>query len=109
VEPYLWRADVSVAPLLVARGLQNKVIEALAAGLPVIATRAVVDGLPVETLAGCREADTDTEFAEHLLDLLAMTPEERRTVAARARLDGLSWGLRFAPLKDILTTASRRG
>jgi hypothetical protein len=34
VKPYLWASAVSVAPLFVARGLQNKVLEATAAGLP---------------------------------------------------------------------------
>jgi len=109
VQPYLWRADVSIAPLQVARGFQTKVVEALAAGLPVVATRAVVDGLPVELLPGCQEAETETEFAEHLVDLLAMTAEDRRTRAARARLEGLGWDQQLAPLQDILTRASRRG
>jgi len=36
VREHLWNSAVSVAPLLTARGLQNKVLEALAAGLPVV-------------------------------------------------------------------------
>jgi sugar transferase (PEP-CTERM/EpsH1 system associated) len=108
VQPYLWRADVSIAPLQVARGLQNKVVEALAAGLPVVATRTVIEGLPAETLAGCREANTEAEFAQQVVDLLATTPDDRRALAARARLNGLNWSERLASLRDILTTASQR-
>jgi sugar transferase (PEP-CTERM/EpsH1 system associated) len=108
VQPYLWRADVSIAPLQVARGLQNKVVEALAAGLPVVATRTVIEGLPAETLAGCREANTESEFAQQLVDLLATTPDDRRTLAARARLDGLNWSERLGSLQGILTAASQR-
>ena len=38
VRPYLWSAAVGIAPLLEARGVQNKVLEAVAAGLPVVVT-----------------------------------------------------------------------
>jgi sugar transferase (PEP-CTERM/EpsH1 system associated) len=50
IRRYLWRAAVSVAPLLTARGVQNKVLEAVAAGLPAVVTPAVWDGLPAEVL-----------------------------------------------------------
>jgi glycosyltransferase involved in cell wall biosynthesis len=46
VRPYLWRAAVGVAPLLTARGIQNKVLEMLAAGLPVVTTPTVSAGRP---------------------------------------------------------------
>ena len=46
VRRYLWDSAVSVAPLLTARGMQNKVLEAIAAGLPVVVTTAVSEGLP---------------------------------------------------------------
>ncbi len=46
VRPFLWQAAVSAAPLLVARGVQNKVLEALAAGLPCVVTPPVFEGLP---------------------------------------------------------------
>lgn len=46
--PVPWSASVSVAPLLVARGIQNKVLEAIAAGLPCVVTPQVADGLPPE-------------------------------------------------------------
>src|SRR6185436_3795466 len=38
VRPYLARAAVAVAPMRIARGVQNKVLEAMAAGVPVVAT-----------------------------------------------------------------------
>ncbi len=44
VRPYLARAAVAVAPLRIARGLQNKVLEAMAAAKPVIATPAALAG-----------------------------------------------------------------
>src|SRR5262249_9214108 len=41
VRPYLWSSAVSVAPLLTARGVQMKVLEAVGAGLPAVITSAV--------------------------------------------------------------------
>src|SRR5262249_31425588 len=41
------RATVAVCPVTVKVGIQNKVLEALALGLPVVATRAAVEGLAV--------------------------------------------------------------
>ncbi|MBN2562243.1 MAG: TIGR03087 family PEP-CTERM/XrtA system glycosyltransferase [Phycisphaerae bacterium] len=66
---YLARFRVMVAPLQIARGLQNKVLEAMAMRRPVVATPAVAGGLQVEAghnilVAG--EADT---FAEKVIEL----------------------------------------
>src|SRR5690606_24436539 len=45
VRPYLAHADVAVAPLRIARGTQNKVLEALAMARPVVCTAAAASGL----------------------------------------------------------------
>jgi hypothetical protein len=97
---------VSVAPLFVARGLQNKVLEATAAGLPSIVTSAVLDGLPGEAVPACRRADNESEFVGHILDLLADSPVARRAVAERATLGSLDWAHRLAPLDQILFEAA---
>jgi sugar transferase (PEP-CTERM/EpsH1 system associated) len=107
VQPYLWRAAVSVAPLRLGRGLQNKVLEALAAGLPVVVTPAVLDGLPQTARAGCRTAADPALFADALLDLLRSTPETRRREALRAELDDMTWSERLRPLKGIIAAAAR--
>ncbi len=44
VKPYLILADVFVAPLRIARGLQNKVLEAMASGVPVVASPEAMQG-----------------------------------------------------------------
>src|SRR5262245_1850211 len=48
VRPYLRRAAVSIAPLHIARGVQNKVLEALAMGKAVLASPAAAQGLDVQ-------------------------------------------------------------
>jgi sugar transferase (PEP-CTERM/EpsH1 system associated) len=70
VRPYLAAAAVVVAPLRIARGMQNKVLEGLAAGRPVVATPAALDGIAAqpgrEVLVG---ADAET-FAKAVADVL---------------------------------------
>src|SRR5262249_5585341 len=53
VRAHLWGAAVAAAPLLTARGVQNKVLEAVAAGLPTVVTPVVLDGVPPEVRPGC--------------------------------------------------------
>lgn len=108
VMPFLWNGAVSVAPLRTARGLQNKVLESLAAGLPTVVTRNVYEGLPDAVRPGCRVADTAEPFARHVLDWLAVPPAGRRAIAARADLSGLSWAAQLAPLYDILVEAAQK-
>jgi len=105
VRPYLHTAAVSVAPLRTARGVQNKVLEALAAGLPCIITSPVAAGLPAEVLAGCRTGDTTEEFAAHLTDTLSLPPDERRTMAGAADVAALGWRQRLAPLQSLFEDA----
>jgi polysaccharide biosynthesis protein PslH len=103
---HLWRAAVSVAPLHTARGLQNKVLEALAAGVPVVTTTAVRQGLPDAVASGCAVADEADAFANAVVRLLELTPDQRRTIAAGADLTGLSWQGPRAQLVDVVRAAA---
>ena len=107
VQPYLWRSAVSVAPIMLARGVQNKVLEALAAGLPTVITEAVAQGLPAVALPGCEVRESAESFAEAVVTLLQMTPEERRRRAGAASLDTLSWSETLRPVESILHSAVR--
>jgi sugar transferase (PEP-CTERM/EpsH1 system associated) len=106
VRSHLWNGAVSVAPLMTARGVQNKVLEAIAAGLPAVVTSEVTGGLPPELNAACRVADSPESFARETLSLLALSGRERRAVAAQADLRALSWDARLAPLHEILAAAA---
>jgi sugar transferase (PEP-CTERM/EpsH1 system associated) len=108
VRPFIWRAAVAVAPLLEARGIQNKVLEALAARVPVVTTPAVAAGLPDEVLPGCRVAADPHAYAGAVLDLLSLPPSERRAAADRADLSALGWTERLAPLVPLLEAAASR-
>jgi sugar transferase (PEP-CTERM/EpsH1 system associated) len=105
--PYLWGAALAVAPLLTARGVQNKVLEAVAAGLPVVVTPAVAEGLPEEASTACLVGGGPAAFAGHVVALLGRSPHERRAIATSARLHSLSWEARLAPLPELLAAAAR--
>jgi sugar transferase (PEP-CTERM/EpsH1 system associated) len=105
VRPYLWHAAVSVAPLAVARGVQNKVLEAVAAGLPCVVTPVVADGLPAEALHACRVAAEPDAFARHVIDLLRGTSRTRRAMANAVPVASLSWPARLEGVHRILDDA----
>jgi glycosyltransferase involved in cell wall biosynthesis len=109
VRPYLWRAAVAVAPVRVARGVQNKVLEAAAAGLPIVITSAVAAGLPSEVLPACTVADEPDAFAAAINGLLNRSPAERRAIAQRANLESLTWEKRLGRLPDLLAEAASKG
>ena len=68
--PYLDRAEIFVAPLRMARGVQNKLLEALAMGLPCVASTAAWRGTVVPAAEGILATDDPQEFARNVIDLL---------------------------------------
>jgi sugar transferase (PEP-CTERM/EpsH1 system associated) len=108
VRPYLWDAAVAAAPLLTARGVQNKVLEAVAAGLPVVVTPVVAAGVPEEVRPACDTAAGPSAFAAALIRLLALSPDDRRRRADRADVTSITWERRLGGLRAIVEAAARR-
>ncbi len=69
VRPYLSHAVAAVAPLRLARGVQNKVLEAMAMAKPVIASSPALDGIDTETEYPLR-ADAPTDWVGRIGDVL---------------------------------------
>jgi polysaccharide biosynthesis protein PslH len=107
VRRHLWDSAVSVAPLLTSRGTQNKVLEAVAAGLPTVVTTPVSEGLPAAILCACRIADAPEDFARHVLHLLALPRDQRRLTAQQVDLEPLTWDRQLAAVPAILADAAR--
>jgi sugar transferase (PEP-CTERM/EpsH1 system associated) len=80
--PYLAHADVVVCPLRIARGIQNKVLEAMAAGRPVIASPGAFEGVRAEAGRDLLVADGAPEFSAAILAVLAGVHAD---MGARAR------------------------
>lgn len=70
IRPYLIHARLAVAPLRIARGVQNKVLEALAMGKSVLATSMAVDGLKLPFGLDVRIADTPQAMADFVVQAL---------------------------------------
>ena len=84
VRPYMARARVAVVPLRIARGIQNKILEAMAMQLPVVGTSAAFEGIEAGATDGVAIADEPEAFAREVLKLLADPALcERRSRAAR--------------------------
>lgn len=104
VRPYLRHARAVVAPLRVARGVQNKVLEAMAAGRPVVATSAAAEGVDVEADQHFLRADDSSSFADAVLKLLG-DAALGASVGARARarmIERHTWPAQMARFDEAL-------
>jgi glycosyltransferase involved in cell wall biosynthesis len=106
VKPYLWSATLAAAPLQVARGIQNKVLEAVASGLPCVVTPQVAEGLPAEVTPACLVGESSDTFAAAVLDLLGRSAEQRSRMVATADLSMLAWSARLKALLPLLEQAA---
>ena len=89
VRPYVARAALAIAPLRIARGTQNKILEAMAMGVPVVASSvaaAGVDAVPGEHLF---TADSPQGLCDSIVRLLD-SPAERASLAKAGRARVLS-------------------
>ena len=96
--PWLAAASVCVAPLTLARGVQNKVLEAMAMARPVVATPAAAEGIDHR---GTIHVAEPSAFPDAVAALIA----DPGTLGAEARarvLDGYGWTARLRPLDALL-------
>jgi sugar transferase (PEP-CTERM/EpsH1 system associated) len=110
VRPWLAAADVVVAPLRVARGIQNKVLEAMATGRPVVASPAAFEGIEAEPGRDLIVADGAEAQAGAIRDLLA-DPARGAAIGAAARRrmeEAYRWEARLAPLAALVGLPKRR-
>jgi len=81
---YLFQDDLFVCPLRVGAGVKNKVLEAMAAGMPVVTTPLGCEGLAVTPDEHLVVAETSIEFAEAIVQLVN-NPDRRQILGQRAR------------------------
>jgi polysaccharide biosynthesis protein PslH len=101
---HLNKASISVAPLRIARGIQNKVLEAMALGMPVVGTTCATQGVEGQTERDYLVRDDAESFARAVCELLRR-PDEARDLGLRARKfveANYDWEVVFRPLDDIL-------
>ncbi len=93
VRPYLQHAAVVVAPLRVARGIQNKILEAMAMGRPVVASTACVEAINAQADQELVAASSANDFSRQISALLR-APQRSADVGRAGRqrvLQDYSW------------------
>ncbi len=103
--PWLAAADVVVAPLKRARGVQNKVLEAMAMAKPVVASSAAAEGIDARRGEELIVADSAKAQADAVAGLLA-DPDHAKSIAAAARqrvINRYSWEECLMPLRALVT------
>jgi len=111
VRAYVAHAALSVAPLRVARGIQNKVLEAMAMARPVLVTPQALEGIEAEVGRELLLAADAAQWIEAAASALAGSAAARDALgqAARARvLAAYSWDARLAPLDRMIETPAAR-
>ncbi len=110
VRGWLAAADVVAAPLRIARGVQNKVLEAMAMARPVVASPQAAEGIDARDEEHFLIAADPAREAASILALLAdPLKAERLGHAARARMEErYRWSATLAAVPDLLLGGGKR-
>lgn len=84
VRPYILRSAAMVAPLNIARGTQNKILEAMAMGVPVVTSPAGAGGVDAENEAHFLVGDSPNTYADACLRIMS-APDERSRLSVSGR------------------------
>jgi len=109
LRPLLKGARVFVAPMRIARGMQTKILEAIACGVPVVTSANAAHGIGAKPEKEVLVASTASEYARQVLRLLLNRAEHERLrrqafTVLRARFD---WQKNLAVLERLLQNNSR--
>jgi sugar transferase (PEP-CTERM/EpsH1 system associated) len=107
VRPYLQHAAAVVAPLRVARGIQNKILEAMAMTQPVVTVPSCADAIGAGLGQGLLRADSPEGYEQALHSLLDAAASTRQALAVAARnfvLQAFSWDAHLAGIDPYLAS-----
>ncbi len=106
---WLKSSDLAIVPLTIARGVQNKVLEAMAMVLPVVLTPGAATGIGGIDGQQLAIATSDEDLAEAAINLLLDARRGRMMGLAARRFvcEEMSWQAALAPLAGIIGWASR--
>ncbi|GFE60842.1 TIGR03087 family PEP-CTERM/XrtA system glycosyltransferase [Geobacter sp. AOG2] len=104
VQPYMSNAAVFVAPMRIARGVQNKILEAMAMGVPVVTSSLGYEGITAKQGEDIFVEDTPELFAMRVIELVE-DAELRRAVSEKSRKNVEScynWQMNLGKLEELL-------
>jgi glycosyltransferase involved in cell wall biosynthesis len=104
MRPYFAHADVSVVPMRIARGIQNKVLEAMAMAKPTVTTQHSLDGIDAMPDKDLLLANEVEEFVECVLRCLS--DPETKLLGKNARnviVESYTWPARLGGFDALLS------
>ena len=114
IRPYYRNADVCVIPLRIAAGVQNKVLEAMAMGTPVVTTAKAFEGINGKPSVHALVEDQPEQFSDKVLQLLN-NKKKSEQLAQNAReliLEKYNWQTNMKNLERLISmgpTAPNKG
>lgn len=108
IRPYVYFSDLVVTPLRIARGIQNKVLEAMSLSRPVLATSAAAEGINLIPDKHLFIADTEKEYQKRSLEILGDN-NQYQDVAVQARnlvINEYSWETKLKNIDMFLKEKS---
>lgn len=105
VRPFIASADCVVVPLSIARGVQNKVLEAMAMARPVMLTKQAATGIDAQDGDHWLLCDDDAEAMAQRFDAMKADPQFAQQIGANARqfvLGHHDWDAMLAPLDALV-------
>jgi sugar transferase (PEP-CTERM/EpsH1 system associated) len=102
VRPYLAHAHAVVAPLRIARGVQNKVLEAMAMAKAVIASPAAVEGIEFNNPAELQVADDEAQYAERVIRFLCQDKPAVATASRQWVSQRYDWNNNLVRIEELL-------
>jgi sugar transferase (PEP-CTERM/EpsH1 system associated) len=106
IRPYLAHARVAVAPLRIARGVQNKVLEAMAMAMPVVVTPQALDGILCQADREVIVAEDAAVFADQVCKVLLDNAEDVAAAARRRVVSDYSWESNLKRFEALLEGTS---
>jgi len=103
VRPFLAMADVVVAPLRIARGIQNKVLEGMAMAKPVVTTPQGLEGIAAQPGQHLLVAESAQEFAAAVLEVIATRGSPVGGAARHLMETSYGWPSRLAALDQLIS------
>jgi hypothetical protein len=108
VRPHLADTAVAIAPLRLARGTQNKVLECMAMSIPVVSTREAARGIQATAGEHLLVSESAESFALHTIELLN-SPQRRWEIGEAGRVQAQTmhrWAKAMEILDEVLASVS---
>lgn len=108
VRPWINGSSCVVVPLRIARGVQNKVLEAMACGRPIVCSPAPLNGLAVEPGLHLMQADSEEQWVDSIASVFedkCRAEEFGMAAGAWVQLNH-RWGSCLEPLREMIETSS---